>query len=291
MIDCIKSEIKTFYYSRVLWIGLLVILVIPLYFQITTCQQLQDVAINQVETYEEVNASGDECDLSDLVITIQEMHKTFHPQTSINNSLAVMIGLGMLGFPALFSVFAGKEYRRYTIKPKIVYFSLLKVFVAKVLVAMACLLGFLMIYSCISYVVMKMCWEKYLMGIFDSSSIQFEVFHFTMFKNMELLFLVFTILMFFTFFCMLASFVFKSSVAGIIATIVFNYLTLPTKYSPHHIFYNFINRSFYQSSVSVFEFKENMDATLSSRVGIVVLSLYLLVGVVALLVLGKTQKN
>lgn len=291
MIDGIKSEFKTFYYSRVLWIGLLVILIIPMYFQITTCQQLQDVAINQVETYEEVIASGDEYDMSDLETTIQEIYKTFHPQTSINNSLAVMIGLGMLGFPAIFSVFAGKEYRRYTIKPKIVHFSLLKVFVAKVLIAMACLLGFLMIYSFISYVVMKMCWGKYLMGIFNSSSIQFEVFHFTMLKNMELLFLVFSILMFYTFFCMLVSFVFKSSVAGIITTIVFNYLTLPTKYSPHHIFYNFVNRSFYQSSVSVFDFKETMDATLSSRVGIVVLLLYLLVGLVALLVLGKTQKN
>lgn len=291
MLNSIKSEMKTFYFSKFFWVGFLVILLVPLWFQVSAYQDMQNFARDDISIINELVASGEEVDYSSVEGSLKTLYKTYHPQTSINNSLAVLIGIGLLGFPAIFSVFAGKEYKRDTIKPKIVYFSLLRVFVAKVLTAMVCLLGFIVIYSGFSYVVLKICWTKYLEKIFDSSSIQFDAVHFSVWKNAGLLFLVFAILMFYSLFCMLVSLVFKSSVAGVIATIVFNYFTLPTKYSAHHNFYNLINRSFYHSSASIFSFQESSYATLSTSAGIIVLTLYILTGITIMLVLGKTQKN
>ena len=218
-------------------------------------------------------------------------YETFHPQTSINNGIAIILGLGLLVFPVIYSVYAGKEYKRHTIKPKSVYFSLQKVFLAKIIVTMLSLCGFLLIYSSISFVVSKICWTKYLEKLFAGSNIKYAPVHFSILENGRVILLAFAMLMFYSFFCMLISIAFKSSVAGVVATIAFNYVKLPTKYSAHYMFTNLINSNFFTSDVSLFEFKSSSFATLSNRTGILILSLYFLTGIILMLFLGKTQKN
>ena len=291
MINCIKSEIKTFCFSKVFWIGLLIIFVVPIIFQVNSYKEMQYYAKENIAIIDELVNSGEEVDYSSVEESIRTIYKTLHPQTSINNGLAVLLGLGLIGFPLVFSVYAGKEYKRYTIKPKIVYYSLSKVFLSKIIVSGASLFGFLVIYSIVCFIVSKICWAKYLIAVFDGSGIQFDDIQFSMLENTRSLFLVFVILIFYSLCCMIVSLVCKNSVSGVIATIVLNYVSLPTEFSPHHIFYKLINSCFYQSEVSVFEFKASSYATLPNEVGMIIIVLYFIIALTTILVLGKLQKN
>jgi hypothetical protein len=294
MWNCIKTEMKTIAKLKSIWIGFLILLLIPSYFLISNYQSIEyevrNVAslINELKDYEEM---GEEVDYSNIEVELGEMFHTYHPQMAINNSLGMLIGIGLLVFPIIFSLYIGNEYSRTRpIKAKLTYYTLKNVFLSKMLVIIILIISFIATYSAIHIVVSRVCWGKYIETYY--STLNFNLSNEPLPRSLSVISLTFLILFFYSFVSVLLAIISKNGIAGIITGVALNYVVLPYNFTPHNIFNDLINKTIYTSNSSPFSFVVSMKSKpLTTNVELMMIFLYLVLFTIILVTTGYKQKN
>ena len=281
MKNCLITEMKTLYKSKSIYIGLLALLTISMFFYVSSYTYANQstssdlIVLEELKAMEEDSEDDLEIDYQPILNSIVTTYTTYHPSMFINNMFGISIGLGLLVFPILCSIYMGTDYRNRAIKQKITFYSLHKIIASKLLSISTLIFSYLILILIIGNVVTRFLWSRYL-SINDLSEFQIQVELLSFLDNFKIFIVTFFVMLFYSCVAMLLSFVFKSGVAGIITTVVLNYLVLPTRFGPHNIFYNLINSFIYSSDVSPFEFVSHIENPLTINIGICFLLGYFL---------------
>lgn len=298
MLNCLKTEFKTFFHIRIVAVCLLALLIVTLAFFYNGFQNVKDQIIYDRNTLEEViqfAKENDDADVDYSAITdsLTEIYKTYNPQMALNNSLGVLLGIAIIVFPIISSCYIGAEYgKSRTIKQKCTYYSLLRIFLSKSVVLVAVITAFTMIYSLICYIITASEWKKINILLSNIGEVAFDgIKSFSLKENAVLFGTVVAVIFFYTLITMLISSVFKGSTFGIIGVVAINYIVLPTEYSPHNVIFAIINKVIYTSSVSPYSFFENGIKYLSIGNAVALFSVYFFVVILALLFVSLRQRN
>ena len=273
MKNCLVTEIKTLYKSKIIYIGLLALLAISMYFYVSSYTYAKQTTAGDLTFLEELKTMAEDTEenvdieYEPILNSIVTTYTTYHPSMFINNIFGISIGLGILVFPILCSIYMGTDYRNRAIKQKITFYSLHKTIASKLMSISTLIFLYLVFLIIIGNIVTGFLWSNYL-SVNDLSEFQIQVELLSFLDNFKIFIVTFFIMLFYACIAMLIAFVFKSSVAGIIATVVLNYLVLPTRFGPHNIFYNLINSVIYSSDVSAFEFVSHIENPLTINIGI-----------------------
>lgn len=232
-----------------------------------------------------------EVDTTDLQLELTEMYKAYHPNQFMNVSYQYFLGVGAIILSISASIFIGNDYRRgQGIKAKLTYYSLEKVFLAKLLVLLTLVAGMIIIFSAVSAVSAPVFWKMFLEKAFNEFPVSFEKVAPAAGPIFGMMGVSVAYLLFFMLCCVLMSVVFKSSLAGIITLVALNLIPDLTKFAPNRLFMDLASR--------VFTVNEGMSFAVNARpntvpVGgeIALLAGYFVVLLGGYFYLGFRQKN
>ena len=290
MKECIKTEVKTLIHMKSISIGLLLLLIIPSYFFYSNYEYAK-LQVNFFKaSYNEIHAitSEEEIDTTDIDDSISMIHKTYEPHMVLNNSFAVLTGISIIILPIIFSLYIGNEYSRSrVIKAKITHYSLVQVFTSKIIVICLSTLFIGAIYAVLNIYLSQFYWNKFLAEYFAD----FTNTNVIKVSNFEIITLTTFLVLFYIMICFTITILFKSSIAGIITTIIINYVTLPTKYSFNNMFFDLINKTFFISEASPFMFPIRSTEVLPVHIELIILITFFLVLLSVIPFAGLRQKN
>ena len=291
MKECFKTEIKTLLNMKSISIGLLLLLIIPSYIIYSNYKDAQS-QMNYIQIiYDDIQiniSEGNEVNTNNIDDDIFMIYKTYEPHMAVNNSFIVLIGTGIIIFPIIFSLYIGNEYSRSRIiKTKTVHYSLIQVFVSKIIVMFLILLLFETIYTALNIYLIKLYWNKYLAEFFMD---YMHVNVITM-SNFIIIALTTFIILFYTMICFTISLLFKRSIAGIITTIIINFVVLPNKFSFHNMFFDLINKTFFISEASPYMFTLRITEVLPVHIELMILITFFIMLLGVILFAGLRQKN
>lgn len=286
----LTSEIKTLLHSKLFYISLSIITVISIIFMVQNYQSANANINYLLNMYNEFTTTGTEFDYNEIVTPITDYFYTYNPNLAINNSISILIGIGLLIFPTFFSIYVGNDYKKRTIRNKIIFSSLPKVIISKYIVLILTQIIFLIIYTLIHYGLSIILYNKYLSCINLPSDIIVNNVNFNLIKNLKGIVAVFMSLIFYISLCMVISYIFKSGIAGVVMTLIINFVTLPTKFSPHNVIYYILNKYLYisESSPVTFSLKYYFQ---NKNFPFILLLIYIISIFLIQLFISKIQKN
>ncbi len=290
MKSSLVTEIKTILYSKIFYISLIVVTLISSAFMIQSYINANVSVDYLLELYNEFIADGTEFDYNEIVTPIKDYFYTYSPYLSINNSSSVLVGIGMLILPITYSIYVGNEYKKGTVKSKISISSLPKIVFSKYIVLVATLASYLVVYILIHYCLSVILYNKYFLSINLPDYIVIDDVNFGLLENLKGIFIVYISLLFYISLCMLMSYFFKNAIAGVIMTLVINFVTLPTKFAPHNIVFQLLNKYLYISESSPVSFSLQYSFSNNTQ-PLFFLIIYTVLVFISMFIISKVQRN
>jgi len=278
-------EIKTLVLSKSVWIGMAIMLLLC-GIQLKNAIEYTGQDIESIrEIYDLVD---DDVDVEELSIQESEYYEVYSNENSFNNSYALIIGIGLIVFPIVLSIYVGSEYSYGTIRLKAASSSLVSVLVSKIVTSFCFVSVYLLLYGIVMKVWQNYCTDKYLFGDYERTN----VIKYGMFDFLKLYLTALSVVFFASLCAILFTVIFKSTIAGIIVTICINYLSIPNKYNIFYIFKSIIVKVFriYDSSCFSFEVAESLQFS-SINQDIIFVILYMIIVLTGIYVFGKLQRN
>lgn len=293
MKECFLTELKTLLHSKYIYIGLLLLIFLSSFYNYSSCNNAIENVKYDVNIYEEMLMLNDDTiDTSTLDAEVIDIYKTYHPSMVFNLSLSMLIGIGLIVLPILSSLFWGNDYGKSNmIKCKICYYSLIKVFIAKLCCIILLIITAMFLYLTISIVILHSIWSDFEI-ILKKLPTDLPILTINIISVIKVFVLTFVILLFYSLTCACIAALFKTPVSGIVFTVVINYVVLPFKYSPHNVIYALINNNFTFTSASPAVFSQNpLQPALSNIQNILLLFTYFIVLLFIFFIISKRQRN
>ncbi len=292
MKECLFTEFKTLFRSKYIYIGILVLIIFATFFNYSSYNNAIESINYNADVYEELLMYEDNFDASSLTQVATEYYETFHPNMTANTVLSVLIGLGIIIFPILSSIYIGTDYGKSNmIRSKICHFSLVRVLVAKLVCIMLAIFIAMLVYLVVSVTMVYSIWPDFEIAL-NRLPIEFPMVPFNIVNIAKTFVLTIAIFVFYSLAAAVVSALFKNSISGIILTVAVNYIFLPFEFAPHNVIYALINECFIFTSASPTVFTSNFaQPTLNTINHIIIFAIYFIALICAYLLIGKKQRN
>lgn len=288
IVDCFNTELKTFFNKRYWW-ALIFIFLIPVIF---IFDSFSGNGHFLYEDYKLISFSNPDYihDFTAITDDIDSIYNAYVPGMAFNNSMAMLVVFGLLLVPILFTLYACSEYRSKVNRYKNVSLPRERV-LAKISVCAGVLFASMVVYSIFYYAVSYFCWGKYLSSMFEKHGYQPKAMDIGLEKNIKCFLAAYFILLFYSVFGMLISFLSRSSITGVIVTVVVYFTRIPFGFSPSRNFSNVLSNAFYSNESSSFSFDMLEKSDHSVSLSIVILMVYFVLMLTAVFLTGNIRKN
>lgn len=281
----IFREIKTMAYSKSVWIALAVMTILCL-MQIRTSINFAGQDINAIEKIYDM-VDGD-MDVSELDKQIRDYYIVYSDYNSYNNAYAIAIGVGLLVFPVIASIYVGSEYTFGTIRLKAADSSLVKVIFSKIIVFSMLISVYLVVYG----MCVRFCQKYWVKKYMHSEKIEAISDKLDVLDGVKMLLVTLMILLFYSLCAIIFTVYFRNAIAGIVITIAVNYISIPGKYSIFTVFKSLIVRTFRIYDLSCFNFEISKSMQLPSiNEDVLVVGIYMIMIGGIIYFLSKLQRN
>lgn len=297
LFNCFKTELKTILSLKSFYICATIVICVSTYYLINGFSS----AALEIETLstviEEISAmvaGGTDVDYTAITDEARSIYTTYHPMMSINNSLGIFIGLGLITIPIITSFYSGIEYgHNRIIKLKSTHSSLIKTFICKISISGIAILVIILLYLIVASITSFLCWNSLETDLHNFKLVSYsDISFFGIWENIRLILLVWGIMFFYSMITMFLATMLRNSTFGIIGIVAINYVVLPWSFTPHNVIFQLIGKCLFVNNASTYRFVASFTNAPLDNVSTTVLFIsYILISVVATLTVCKFQKN
>ena len=287
MRNSLKSDGKLFVRMKSVWIVSFVIIVFTLF---SSYNSYNGAYTFIQDNWQYIQSTENAAFFNDGMQMLHEYFTALHPQNMMNNAMGLIIGVGALALPIISALFFGIEYSQKTVRLRAATFGLEKSFFSKLIILAVYLLCFLFAYTLIMLLAGQFMWNSMLSS--SAEEIAGAGFYVQAPNNAAIFFFTYFILLFFMLISMMVTVLFKSGIGGIVAGIVFNYITIPSALDPHSNINYILSKILYMSPASPVLFRVNENiAFYPVWACILILACYFLLCAIVYFLVGIRQKN
>jgi len=280
MLAVIKSELYTIIKRRSTWVMSLLILIPFLWFVNASYKnlyiRLEDNLISVSEDKKAVETLDVDYDFGNDIVEVRGILSVITPENSLNNSLMVFLGIGLLFIPIVGAISIGNEFSNSEIYRKKVEFGYTKVMYAKLII----LSGYIFLLTMISQII-AICISN--IHYSSKSDLIDRAISFAgnvdIKTNYNIIWIALLAIIFYTMIAFTIAIIVKNSIAGIVCTILISYgeAYIKNAFLPRWIFYNLFNKNShtYEYSPAKFNTPANI-ADFGTMISILLIGLYII---------------
>lgn len=243
--NALRVEIKTFLKSKITVVGTVAFFFLIIF--VTTLSYAIG-ADNIGGEMAKLSGNAEKCD------SLKRNLLALHPAYGINNALADAIAIGLIIFPILSATFVGTDYSLKTIYLKLEIYKLRVIILSKTAVIMAYLILMTILTAGLGLGLSHLLWNIYILPIHGISAYIPKVSNST---NLWFILATFFAILFYSMIAVLIALIFKNSVAGVAASLLFCFFEeyVKFRFMPRWLFFNIWRKIFFSNEFTTAQYK------------------------------------